>query len=170
MLRPFAWNRNNVGTCWLLLRIVWNRSNFLAHVNGRNTVGQNPQQHATMLWLIASVCMSVFKPKGLSFDISRAFTAPNSIPFGAVSGTVIARLRFRHCSQLMILRLNSVMSVALARCLNWIVLLPFRTLRFTAPSSGTVLNQCANLDIELSTCFHRAKLKYLSSEWWKHDV
>ena len=28
MLRPFAWNHNNVGTCWHLLRIVWNRSNF----------------------------------------------------------------------------------------------------------------------------------------------
>ena len=30
----------------------------------------------------------------------RAFTAPNSIPFGAVPGTVKARLRFRHCTQL----------------------------------------------------------------------
>ena len=30
----------------------------------------------------------------------RAFTAQNSIPFGAVSGTVKARLRFRHCTQL----------------------------------------------------------------------
>ena len=28
MLRPFAWNHNNVGTCWHLLRIVCNRSNF----------------------------------------------------------------------------------------------------------------------------------------------
>ena len=49
------------------------------------------------------------------------------------------------------------MIVALARCLNWIALLPFCTLRFTAPSSGTVLNRCVNLDIELSTCFHHAK-------------
>ena len=58
------------------------------------------------------------------------------------------------------LLLSSVKRVALARCLNWTVLLPFRTLRFTAPSSGTaVLNQCANLDIELSTCFRLAKLK-----------
>ena len=29
------------------------------------------------------------------------------------------------------------------------------------PSSGTVLNRCVNLDIELSTCFDRAKSKYL---------
>ena len=28
MLRPFAWNHNNVGTCLHLLRIVRNRSNF----------------------------------------------------------------------------------------------------------------------------------------------
>ena len=72
-----------------------------------------------------------------------AFTAPISIPFGALSGTVKARLQFRHCTQLVILRLSSVMSVALARCL--------------------VLNRCANLDIEPSTSFHRAKSKYLSS-------
>ena len=76
-----------------------------------------------------------------------------------MSGTVKERLRFRHSTQLVILRLSSVMSVALARCLNWSALLPFRTFRFTAPSSGTVLDQCANLDIELSTCFYRAKIK-----------
>ena len=28
VLRPFALNHNNVGTCWQLLRIVWNWSNF----------------------------------------------------------------------------------------------------------------------------------------------
>ena len=38
----------------------------------------------------------------------------------------------RHCTQLIILRLSSVMSVKLARCLNWTALLPFRTLRHRA--------------------------------------
>ena len=66
----------------------------------------------------------------------RAFTAPNSIPFGAISGTVKARLRFRNCTQMIFLRLSSVMTVALVRCINRTALLPFRTFRFTAPSSG----------------------------------
>ena len=52
MLRPFAWSHNNVGTCWYLLRIVWNRSNFWAHANGHNIVGQ---QHATLLGPTCSV-------------------------------------------------------------------------------------------------------------------
>ena len=38
MLRPFARNHNNVGTCWHFLLLVWNRSNFLGHANGRNIV------------------------------------------------------------------------------------------------------------------------------------
>ena len=56
MFHPFAWNHNNVGTCWYLLRIVWNRSNFWAQQTDATLLVKNPQLHATMLWLVASVC------------------------------------------------------------------------------------------------------------------
>ena len=59
LLRPFAWSHNNVGTCWHLLRIVWNRSNFLAHANGRNIDGQ---QHTTMLGVVGTCCFRMHGP------------------------------------------------------------------------------------------------------------
>ena len=50
----------SVGTCWFLLRMVWNRSNVLSHTNG-NIIGQ---QHATMfsdlLDLVAYVCIGLY--------------------------------------------------------------------------------------------------------------
>ena len=45
--------------CWHLLRIVWNRSNFLAHANGRDIVGQ---QLPTMLGVLGTCCVRLHEP------------------------------------------------------------------------------------------------------------
>ena len=49
MLRPFAWYHNNVGICWHLLRIVWNRSNFGATSPNISIVLWQAKRSATIL-------------------------------------------------------------------------------------------------------------------------
>ena len=49
MLRPFACNHNNIGTCWHLLRIVWKRSNFCATSPNISIVLWPPKRSGTML-------------------------------------------------------------------------------------------------------------------------
>ena len=58
IMRPFAWNRNNVGTCWHLLRRGLKPVKRLdQYKRTRNIVGQ---QQATVLWLVASVCLGLY--------------------------------------------------------------------------------------------------------------
>ena len=62
LLHPFAWNHNNVGFCWHLLRIVWNRSNFFRPMQTDATLlANNTQQCWELLALVESVCMGLKK-------------------------------------------------------------------------------------------------------------
>ena len=70
LLRPFAWNHNNVDTCWHSLCTVWNRSNFWQNKSqhfycsvtgeggeGSSSVCMEPQQ----CWPHENVCARALK-------------------------------------------------------------------------------------------------------------
>ena len=67
MLRPFAWNHNNVGTCCVFETGQTFRP---AMQTGATLLAKNPQQHTTMLGLVASVCTGLKGRKMLFYITS----------------------------------------------------------------------------------------------------